>query len=1795
MNSFYEFLIKEVKDEISTLLTNEKDPIRVLFSGLPKNMLEKIFTYLCNGEKQLKISRDNLTKHIPVLLVDSSVNNDPQNLNSGRCTNNHLVTVRNTEEGSYFALHAIDDITNLSSETAAERKGIATQHHSNVNEWLEESLVLNILNSILSKFHENEQVIISDVIKGALTEAWDGDQRHRDRRAVWTILEDTYNTVSTNPNSLHLYQKLGLPCIEGDEILATLKLPQKISNYFVEYGFHSGSEMIINELPDEDSELKEALESFIKSISVNCLLASEFHDNPMGNYAKAKEHDESNWWNTLTNKTWDKLLGGFSEPQEYSEIIVTCLDTLYNPISKSHPEVVQNRTSFLISPADEQGEVILEISKSSGNKALQSVATITITDTDVNWEDEVGFLEHDLFLRYQFSSESLVKPLVYKVINLESFKPQVTINCRSATKISPFKFKTKKGKIAKKNNEGHYECQIELNGIGSHTLDLFHMAGITLDSKMTGFFSSDSHDDFTLKNITPSSKEHAVCLIEADEDCVYEFELDDYDSNVTRKYVINFTVSEFIPKGVSSEFRKLVIESSGGKSALKVDIRQTMLSNFEHWILSDPESFYPVILGPGLKNKWTKPTWNSNPVISDMKIFLDPRPTYESLASAVPQTYIESRNILRILLKNHCDNNGDSIESLNFGLLYLDDEFKVAFNSYITEYFKWLNSDYETAIWSDILTVHSEESSNNCLNSIPDAVILSPFHPVRIAWHCNAQGLLEDARKNGVCAPASGVIDPSVFPDCFALPCLNANSSPEYKGFASVRASSDYWSVLWSTDSISNINDENYESIFGDEFGITIDGIAQGFSTQQVKRSLDDVRQLACAKSTLTISLTSDTTGQSSCNVGVEEWCEENLGIEKDEWSSAGANSLRVYDTRSQKAQPEPAILASLTARSGTNVRWYTKKNNEKIEKRDLAIIDHLKTMNNTFEKHHFNSAVDSTGLFRKSIKHSFSKQNKFLAESRVGHFITSPIEENGSIKNVLLNTLDIMESSCKEYDLFDSLVFAPNLKTLEDSLFNTDFCAVSSSTIDASCFHMPDQTSLLWDYELPKYSSDQGQSSGFYLLARESDNMHEALKNALIEFQGQTPLDKDQSKSLLQEISLRGMPTLKKLTSGGTSSFGEIGMLVALRLLQTEFQNNINCNGLIPVIKDSHINLIIPADIFQPRFDSLRAHLKTGNMERPDLIVISIGLSEGKAKSIRLTPVEVKARSGKMMPEERVNAIKQAKTFAEFLEYMQSESQKSELWGLAWREMLSSWIDYGFRIYGEINSVKKKSFEWSKLHESTIISLMSQNVDIEIDKVGRLISLENCLHGEIISSVDKTFKDTIVLSHHSAAALLSDNQETVIKDVFSKVGHWNLLSDVKKVSSPIEVKVSQDKENQGEHISPLTPVHEDTPKDVGKESTTNSLGINFKVGECLDRFENKDTIFYPGNTALNNINIGVVGDLGTGKTQLLKSLVYQLVSKPENNRGVAPKVLILDYKRDFSDLDNENCKFISKTDIKVFKPKDLPLNLFNTSDSSAATPWLDRYSFFRDVLSKIFSAQKPLQDNFLKKAVKKCFKEIEGRDPTVYEVFEAYEELVDGKVDTTYTIMSDIIDYEIFESNPDKIKTFESFFDGTIAIDLSGFSDDKIKNMIIVIFLNFYYDYMKKVKKRPFLGESPQTRFIDSYLLVDEAHNIMPYEFPVLSKLLLQGREFGVGVILASQFFSHFKTNKENYMEPIQSWFVHKVPGIKVSDLDRIGLPNSGQSTINRIASLEVFESLCKTLGHNGDFIKGIPFYKLD
>ena len=134
----------------------------------------------------------------------------------------------------------------------------------------------------------------------------------------------------------------------------------------------------------------------------------------------------------------------------------------------------------------------------------------------------------------------------------------------------------------------------------------------------------------------------------------------------------------------------------------------------------------------------------------------------------------------------------------------------------------------------------------------------------------------------------------------------------------------------------------------------------------------------------------------------------------------------------------------------------------------------------------------------------------------------------------------------------------------------------------------------------------------------------------------------------------------------------------------------------------------------------------------------------------------------------------------------------------------------------------------------------------------------------------------------------------------------------------------------------------------------------------------------------------------------------------------------------------------------------------------------------------------------------------------------------------------------------------------------------------------------MIRARKFPFSGTDPQIRQLSSFLLVDEATNIMEYEFPVLMSLMLQGRQFGFGTVLASQYLSHFKTSTQNYGQPLLTWFIHKVPNVTESDLTKLGITGLPSGAVGRIQSLKTHEALYKSYGYEGSFIRGTPFYEL-
>src|SRR5581483_11422237 len=145
-------------------------------------------------------------------------------------------------------------------------------------------------------------------------------------------------------------------------------------------------------------------------------------------------------------------------------------------------------------------------------------------------------------------------------------------------------------------------------------------------------------------------------------------------------------------------------------------------------------------------------------------------------------------------------------------------------------------------------------------------------------------------------------------------------------------------------------------------------------------------------------------------------------------------------------------------------------------------------------------------------------------------------------------------------------------------------------------------------------------------------------------------------------------------------------------------------------------------------------------------------------------------------------------------------------------------------------------------------------------------------------------------------------------------------------------------------------------------------------------------------------------------------------------------------------------------------------------------------------------------------------------------------------------------------------------------------------KNMLVAVMLNMFYENMLRTPKRPFAGTDPQLRAIDSYLLVDEADNIMRYEFDVLRKVLLQGREFGVGVILASQYLRHFKAGSTDYREPLLSWFIHKVPNVTPQELGALGLTAEIVQLAERVKTLPKHHCLFKTHAAAGEIVMGTP-----
>ncbi|MCW8107123.1 DNA phosphorothioation-dependent restriction protein DptH [Alteromonas ponticola] len=380
----------------------------------------------------------------------------------------------------------------------------------------------------------------------------------------------------------------------------------------------------------------------------------------------------------------------------------------------------------------------------------------------------------------------------------------------------------------------------------------------------------------------------------------------------------------------------------------------------------------------------------------------------------------------------------------------------------------------------------------------------------------------------------------------------------------------------------------------------------------------------------------------------------------------------------------------------------------------------------------------------------------------------------------------------------------------------------------------------------------------------------------------------------------------------------------------------------------------------------------------------------------------------------------------------------------------------------------------------------------------------------------------------------LLENKELVMKQGDKEI------ADTPEATVDIDSTPSQEQEKQGPH------------EDVNSEEKPQDDTLRVLVGNNTQ--DNADVYWEPTNTAkFMNTNSGIIGTMGTGKTQCTKSVITQLYRNQHNNVDSKPiGMLVFDYKSDYTD-----DKFIEATNAKKFKLFKLPYNPLSLFGDTPMLP-IHTAAGFAETMSKAYGLGKKQQlklENIILDAYDLAGIKPEDPStwnrpaPTIENIWDLFLDQEKVEEDSLYAALSKLARFKIFETDPEKMMSLYELISGVTVIELAGYPSE-VQNLIVALTLDLFYSQMQKQGKPEVQGDFRQ---VSKLILVDEADNFMSQNFSSLRRILKEGREYGVGVILSTQDITHFKTSENDYSAYILSWIVHRVSQIKNQDIKSI------------------------------------------
>lgn len=177
--------------------------------------------------------------------------------------------------------------------------------------------------------------------------------------------------------------------------------------------------------------------------------------------------------------------------------------------------------------------------------------------------------------------------------------------------------------------------------------------------------------------------------------------------------------------------------------------------------------------------------------------------------------------------------------------------------------------------------------------------------------------------------------------------------------------------------------------------------------------------------------------------------------------------------------------------------------------------------------------------------------------------------------------------------------------------------------------------------------------------------------------------------------------------------------------------------------------------------------------------------------------------------------------------------------------------------------------------------AILSDDESVSIDRRGRLIVVDDSPISLPKDQDGDGFEETIVIGLADAGRIVAKDSQAFYDSVRAKVGEWQLTiwpkqgpnTGLATPPAPTEPQhwASQDKEAVTAPPVlppefPKAPETEPAEPSLPTEVVADGQGIKLAIGRLEKAFYPKDVELFISDTRLNNLNMGVVGDLGTAR-----------------------------------------------------------------------------------------------------------------------------------------------------------------------------------------------------------------------------------------------------------------------------------------------------------------------------------------